>query len=249
MSRRQRIWIILAIAFCGIVGVFFVPPIAQNPDYHDFSDGRDWLGIPNFGNVASNFLFVVMGVLGLYTVGRDRQKYRTGEYVGWMVFFFGVLLTGFGSSYYHWAPNNNTLVWDRLPMTIAFMSLLSLMIRERIDARAGELLLPVFLAAGLFSVGYWHCTELLGHGDLRPYALVQFLPMILIALILVLFPLHDSRTKYLLYVFASYALAKVFEHYDDQIYALLSDAVSGHTLKHLTAAAGIWWMIKYAKKA
>jgi hypothetical protein len=248
MSKKLRIGLILATAMSCIAGVLFIPPIAQDPAYHDFSDGRTWLGIPNFANVASNFLFIVMGACGLYTVGHRSQQYKTGEYAAWMIFFFGVLLTGFGSAYYHWSPDNNTLVWDRLPMTIAFMSLLSFIIMERINVRIGFALLPVFVFTGLLSVGYWHYTESLGQGDLRPYALVQFLPMVLIGLILVLFPLRDGRTKYLIYVFAWYALAKLLEHYDDQVYSLLGNTVSGHPLKHLAAAAGMWWMIKYARK-
>jgi len=248
MSKKLRISIILAVALICIAGVFLMHPIVQDPAYHDFSDGRTWLGIPNFANVASNFLFIVMGALGLYTVGRNTSKYKTGEYAAWMVFFFGVLLTGFGSSYYHWSPDNNTLVWDRLPMTIAFMSLLSFMIMERINACIGFILLPVLIFTGLLSVGYWHYTESLGQGDLRPYALVQFLPMVLIGLILVLFPLRDGRTRYLIYVFAWYALAKLLEHYDDQVYALSGHIISGHPLKHLAAAAGIWWVIKYARR-
>ena len=249
MTRQFRIAIILAAALAGVVGVFFLPPIAQDQAYHNFADSRAWLGIPNFGDVVGNAPFVVMGVLGLYTVSRERQNYERAEYRAWKAFFLGIFLTGFGSAYYHWAPDNHTLVWDRLPMTIAFMSLTSLIIMERIDARIGARLFPLFMLAGVFSVEYWRYTESLGQGDLRPYALVQFLPMIVLALVLALFPRPDRRTSWLFYTFGFYVLAKLLEHFDRQVYEALGHAVSGHTLKHLAAAAGTWWMIKYAKRA
>lgn len=248
MSRSARITVILLTMLACITGVFMLPPVAQDPAYHTFADSRQWLGVPNFGNVVSNFLFVVMGLFGMVAVTRHRADRKNGEYIVWMMFFLGVFLTGFGSGYYHWSPNNDTLVWDRLPMTIAFMSLSSLIVMEHIDRKVGGLLFLALLVIGTMSVWYWHYTESLGHGDLRFYGLVQFLPMIVIGLILILFPLRDSRTRYLLWTLGWYVLAKLLEHYDSQFFAISGNLISGHTLKHLAAATGIWWMIKYARK-
>ena len=44
--------------------------------------------------------------------------------------FLGIALTGFGSSYYHWDPNDRTLFWDRLPMALSFMAILAIVIGE-----------------------------------------------------------------------------------------------------------------------
>ena len=161
--------------------VFLFPPIAQDLAYHDFADKRPLAQVPNAGDVLSNIPFCIVGLWGLLMLWRQRGG-DTAARLLWHVFFFGVFLVGFGSGYYHWAPDNQTLVWDRLPMTIAFMSLFSLVIAERIRPSLGYALFPLLLAAGAGSVWYWAYTESIGAGDLRPYALVQFLPMVLILL-------------------------------------------------------------------
>jgi hypothetical protein len=119
-------------------------------------------------------------------------------------------------------------------MAIAFMALFSFFLSEHINVRLGTWLLWPLLAIGLFSVLYWIYTENLGAGDLRLYALVQFLPVLLIPLIIILFPSHTYRKKYIWYLIGLYALAKVAEHYDDEIMSAVS--ISGHTLKHIFAA-------------
>ncbi|PYU18912.1 MAG: hypothetical protein DMG30_26090 [Acidobacteria bacterium] len=114
--------------------------------------------------------------------------------MAYAVFFLGVALTSIGSAYYHWAPDNGRLVWDRLPMSIAFMSLLAAIITERITVNAGLRSLLPLMALGIASVLYWHLTELKGQGDLRLYGLVQFYPVMAIPLLLTLFPARYTRS-------------------------------------------------------
>jgi hypothetical protein len=244
-SRQTRLGFLVLAAVAGIAVAYSFPPIAQNPAYHDFADGRAWFGIPNFGNVVSNLPFVFLGLWGLISSGRRRSDLKNPEYIAWMTFFTGVFLTGFGSGYYHLAPDNDTLVFDRLPMTISFMGLFSALFVERVSSKAGLYLLPGLLAAGFLSVWYWHYTETLSHGDLRPYAIAQFLPMLEIILIICLFPVKHKKTKYLVYTAGCYILAKGLEYFDPQVFTLLGTTVSGHTLKHLAAAGGVWWTIIY----
>lgn len=243
MTKTHKIYLLLALAAVCIAGVFYLPPIAQDPAYHDFADKRGLAGVPNFGDVVGNMPFVIFGVIGMLQAWRNRL--RLDGVVLWLVFFFGVFLTGFGSAYYHVSPNNDTLVWDRLPMTISFMSLFAVIIMERIDATMGKRLFPILLITGIFSVWYWDVTESIGEGDLRPYALVQFFPMLALLLILKLFPAADGRSKYLFYTLGWYLLAKVLEHFDDQVFTLLGGITSGHTLKHVAAALGTGCMISY----
>jgi hypothetical protein len=157
-----------------------VPPIAQDPTYHDFADQRSLLGIANFGDVVSNVGFVVVGLLGLtYVVGRRGMTVPPAASDCWpyAVFFVGVALVAVGSGYYHLAPSNGTLLWDRLPMTVAFMALFAAFIVDRIHSRLGvTVMLPLLIALGIASIAYWHVTEAAGHGDLRFYDLVQFYP-------------------------------------------------------------------------
>jgi hypothetical protein len=245
LSYPQRVACIGIVATISIAFVFFLPPLPQDPAYHQFADQRPWLGIANFGDVAGNFVFLLTGIAGMLTAWRNRGM-LPDSFI-WMTFFLGVFLTGIGSGYYHLAPDNHTLVWDRLPMTIAFMALFPLIIAERIHRRAGKFLFPLFLAIGIGSVWYWNWTENTGHGDLRLYALVQFLPLLIMLLTLALFPARHAGTKYLLYTFGWYILAKLLEHFDPAVFTLTGEMASGHTLKHIAAAIGTGCMIFYMR--
>ena len=231
-----------------MVGVTaLVPPVAQDPAYHHFADQRGLFGVPNFLNVASNLPFLVVGALGLLFLAGDHRGggpafIAPEERRPYWPFFTGVALTSVGSAYYHWRPDNATLFWDRLPMTVAFMGLLASVIGERVSRRAGQRLLWPLLIAGVGSTLYWHLGELRGMGDLRPYGLVQFGSMVLVPLILVLFPARYTGTAYLWISLGWYALAKVFEYFDHGLLALTG--VSGHTWKHLASAASAYWILR-----
>ena len=112
----------------SLLGLFLLPPIVQNQDYHDFANQRTLFGIPNFWNVISNVPFIGIGAVGLWQFGRSQ---------GTMLLFLGIFLTGFGSAYYHLEPSDQTLFWDRLPMAIGFMVIFAIVIEERVDRRAG----------------------------------------------------------------------------------------------------------------
>ena len=207
------------------------------------ADERTIAGIPNALNVLSNLPFAIVGLLGLAAVRavkstfddpRDRWPY--------MALFAGVLLTAVCSSYYHLAPDNARLVWDRLPMTVGFMGLFAAMLTERVNPRIGRALLVPLVFAGVGSVIYWFWSELRGVGDLRPYLLVQFGSLLLVALILVLYPSPRDNGRYIVGGLLIYALAKVFEVADAWLFEF-GHIVSGHTLKHLVAAAGVWFLV------
>ncbi|NKB58517.1 MAG: alkaline phytoceramidase [Alphaproteobacteria bacterium] len=241
MTFTHRI-LILGIMFSATLAALgFVPPIPQDPNYHNLADPRPYLGIPNFGDVTSNAGFLIVGVLGLMTVlgrkGREIFTNRT-DALPYIVFFAGVGLVSIGSSYYHLVPDNDRLFWDRLPMTIAFTALFSAIVADRIDRTTGiKWLLPILIALGIASLLYWDWTESQGRGDLRFYGLVQFYPMIALPVICWLFPkARYTGGGYLIWVIFWYAAAKVLEYFDAEILALLGGAVSGHSLKHLAAA-------------
>ena len=155
------------------------------------------------------------------------------------VLFLGIFLTGLGSSYYHWSPNDDTLFWDRLPMTLCFMAILAIMIEERVNAKAGRFLLWPLLAIGLFSLLLWR-----GTGDLRLYVWVQFFPAVALVALFLMFPPRWTGTSYWLVAAGFYALAKLLEFYDAAVYSA-TRILSGHTLKHLAAAAACWAILRY----
>jgi hypothetical protein len=252
LATRRRVWLLVALSLLMIAVAASVPPLAQDPAYHAFADARTVLHMPNFLNVTSNLPFVLVGALGLAYLTRDR---RTGGHAAFVtpgarqpywLFFTGITLTGVGSAYYHWRPDNATLFWDRLPMTIAFMALLASVIGERIGRRAGARCLWPLLIAGAASTLYWHLGEQRGAGDLRPYGVVQFGSMVLVPLILVLFPARYTGTRYLWMSIGWYGLAKVFEYFDHGLF--MRAGVSGHTWKHLASAVGAYWILRMLER-
>ena len=224
----------MAGAIAIIAGFALTVPIPQDPAYHLFADDRTLFGVANALNVFSNLPFLVVGAWGLAYVLRHGPV--SGDLkAAYAVFFLGVFLTGFGSGYYHLAPANGTLVWDRLPMAISFAGLFSGVVGEFVSTRLGRRLLLPLLVVSAGSVVYWAATEARAAGDLRPYAVVQFLPMLLTPFILVLRGRGKPLTRYFWALILFYALAKVAEFYDASVYTAFP-AVSGHSLKHLLAS-------------
>ncbi|VAW42291.1 Expressed protein precursor, partial [hydrothermal vent metagenome] len=233
--------LIPSITIAAIIAMFFIQPIPQDSAYHNFVDGRTILGIANFWNVMSNLPFLLVGVMGLIQLQRLKTIAEMG--VAYWLLFFGVALVAFGSGYYHLAPDNHTLVWDRLPMTIAFMSLFAIIIAEFINIQKGRLLLFPLLIVGVLSVFYWQYTEANGAGDLRFYALVQFLPIVLIPIMLLLFPAKFSKVSGYWWLLLAYVIAKFLEYFDTQIFALSANIISGHSIKHMAAAFGMYILL------
>jgi hypothetical protein len=243
-----RVWLLVAVVLASIIAIFFVPPIPQNEAYHDFADQRTMLAVPNSLNSISNLPFLFVGALGAAFVLRGMGGTQTAfieRYERWpyFIFFLAVALTAFGSTWYHLRPNDHTLVWDRLPMALGFMSLVSAVICERIGVKTGLRLLIPLILFGTTSVIYWNVTQANGHGDLRPYALAQFGSLLVLLLLVALFPPRYTRGTDLIVSLGFYGLAKILEAADRQIFAL-GGAVSGHTLKHIAAAVSAYWILR-----
>ena len=244
--KRENIGVLLIAVSAVIVlfGLLSRSPIPQDLAYHDFSDNLGWFNIPNILNVLSNLPFLIIGLLGLHKLTKLNSLNIINDnkfaYVG---LFIGTTLVAFGSSYYHLWPNNQTLVWDRLPMTIAFMSLFSIVISEFISIKLGKILLAPLLILGLLSVSYWHITEANGHGDLRFYAIVQFFPILAIPIILMTFKSSFSQVNGYWWLLLAYIAAKIFEHFDAAIHDILV-VISGHSIKHVAAALGIYLLLR-----
>lgn len=252
MPDDNRLRIILAIAAVAIITTLSIDPIAQPQDYHNFADQRDLLNIANFYNVLSSLPFLIVGIMGMRLVGSGRASGGLAELQGlYLTFFAGVFLTGFGSVYYHYHPGNQTLLWDRLPMTIVFMAFFSAIVGEYISSGIALKLFVPLLASGITSVVYWYVSELNGSGDLRAYILVQFLPALLIPLILLLFNSSLNGDKYIWGITGAYTASKLMELFDTQLYSALG-MISGHSLKHLTAAFAtfiFYWALRGRKKS
>jgi hypothetical protein len=185
-----RLWLLFAVAAACIVGVFLSPPIPQSEAYHSFADRRGLLGIPNCLDSLSNIFFLVVGALGVRSTVRDEVSgafIKRAERWPYRAFFVAVAFTAFGSAYYHLAPSDGRLVWDRLPMSLGFASLLAATIAERIRVHVGLRMLAPLMIFGAASVLYWEFTQARGNGDLRLYVLAQFGSLLLLLLLVALF--------------------------------------------------------------
>lgn len=233
--NRHLILASLVVVTVGLL--IYIGPYPQDPKYHLFVDKLTLWGIANFFNVMSSLAF--LGV-GLWGVLKCRTEIVSEDYkCPYLIFAFGLILTTFGSGWYHLDPSNPSLVWDRLPMTISFMSLFSLILRDFVHGKTGKKILIPALLFGAASIWYWHVTD-----DLRPYIFVQFLPLLLIPFILYLYAPKYGSSVSLIFALCFYGAAKAAEYLDWQIYDALGTGFSGHTIKHLLAAASSYYALK-----
>jgi hypothetical protein len=256
LSFKHKTGLLITLFLLSVTALLFTAPIPQDPSYHKFADTRSYLGLSNFGDTASNLGFTLVGCLGLWSVFGPRRDLifdEKSDSWSFATFFTGVGLVSLGSAYYHLAPDNDRLFWDRLPMTVAFMALFYAILEDRIDGVSHRFcflplgLLPVMVALGVASLLYWDWTESQGRGDLRFYGLVQFFPMIALPVICWLFPkARYTGGGYIIWIIVWYGLAKVLEYFDAQIFDMLGRLVSGHSLKHLASAMAafmVWRMM------
>lgn len=233
---------LMAMAFLGtFYWMFSKPVIVQDLNYHSFVDERAFMGIPNAQNVLTNICFLFAGFLGLRELTGDKLKTKKS----WLWFFISIVLVAPGSAYYHWHPDNSTLVWDRLPMSMGFMALYVVLLSEHVSLKIEKFLYFAILV-GLLSVGVWVFTT-----DLRFYFWIQFSSFLTIPLILLLFPSFYTKKYLYLITLLIYGLAKWAEVKDREVYELTNNIISGHALKHILAAIGLaalWWMIKTRKE-
>jgi len=249
MSFRLRV-VILAVFVGAAIGValaYFPEPYPQPLSYHQFADQRTLLGVPHALNVISNLPFLIVGVWGLLFMASAKSRrpdvfVERAERGPYWVYFVGLVLTAIGSAYYHADPINDRLTWDRMPLAITLMSLFTAVLAERLYWRFASWLLVPLVALGVGSVIYWHVSEVRGAGDMRVYLMVQFLPMLILPVLLVLFKPRYTGTEDLVASLGCYGIAKALEYFDGKIYEQ-AGFVSGHTLKHLVAGLAAFFIL------
>ncbi len=235
------------LAVAGTGALLLVPPLRQDPAYHAFADDRAMLGVPRFMDVVSNAPLLLVGVAGLVAVLRARggAGANRAERWSWAVFCLAIAATGLGSAWYHLAPADASMVWDRLPLAVAFMAFFSALVAERVGPRAGAACLPLLAAFGAGSVLWWGAGAAAGAGDLRAYVFAQYYPLAAVPVVLTLLPGRPGGARAVAAAAGWYMAAKVFEHFDRETLLALG-AVSGHTIKHLLSAAAVVSLLRYA---
>ena len=231
------------LALCALLApwltAWLLPSFAQPQSFHDYADQRVWLGVPHAADVLSNLPFFVVGALGLHFSLLGWRTQNPNAFsdqraaLPYALLFLGILLTAFGSSWYHAQPSDATLVWDRLPMALGFAGLVAGALTDRAPQRIWQFLLA-FAAVGAGTVLYWNMSR-----NLVPYLVMQvgFIAAALIATAWIT-PRYTRANR--VYAAAGlYAIAVIFERLDHQVFALLGGLISGHTLKHMFACAAI----------
>lgn len=242
MTRKEQIGvgILVSSTLLAILIAIFIGPIFQDEGYHQFSDETTIGSVPNFWNVISNLPFLVIGCMGIRHFRNKKIPVAKAPY---FLFFGGVAMVGLGSAYYHFHPTAETLVWDRLPMTVAFTSLFSIVFTEFVSKKWGQFMLWPLVGLGLLSILFWQTT-----GDLRLYGLVQFYPMVAMLVVLVFFSSSQTPAWGYWWLFGWYVVAKLFEAGDVEIHEVLG-IMSGHPLKHFAAAIGIYGLLRMYQKS
>lgn len=217
-------------------------PIAQLAHYHEFADQNRLLGIPHFADVMSNLGFALVALWGWHVLApaSGSESLRHG-WVGYRLFLVGVFLTACGSSYYHLAPDNGSLLWDRLPIALSCAGLLAGVWSDVWQKRADALVIVLGVFA-VISVLWWRFTDQSGVGDLRPYLYLQALPLLLIPLWQWAHRSPGAERLAFGLAIAFYVLAKWAELNDHAIATALG-CMTGHTLKHLLATAAVWMVV------
>jgi hypothetical protein len=245
LAATWRGKLLLLITVACVAAAILLPAMPQPLSYHQFADCRTLFGVTNFFNVSSNLPFLVAGAWGLVIIFQGGGNFiEPREQLPYLVFFLGALLTCLGSAYYHAAPDNTRLVWDRLPMTLGFAGLVAAALAERLNLRLGQRALWPLLAMGVITVLYWYGSERTGAGNVMPYGVYQGWSILIIVLVLIWYPaMRYTHGSLLAWAAIWYGLAKLFETFDLQVYRLLGGTLSGHTIKHLVAAIAVFAIV------
>jgi len=238
-SYSRQLLVVVSVAV-PLVLLFSRPPIRQPQEYYEFADRRVFLGIPNFFDVTTNLAFLLVGIAGLRFCFKNHWE---GLRAAWITLFVGLASVSFGSSYFHWNPCDDTLVWDRVSLTIGFMGLVVAILGEYVSIRVGRFLLVPALFLGTASVFYWHWLD-----DLRFYLWIQLMPLLAIPVVMVLFRSGYSHQWFVVAALGCYVLAKITEIYDREIFIFTQRLISGHSLKHLLAALGCFALVVMLKR-
>ncbi|MDR2709974.1 MAG: hypothetical protein LBB65_01325 [Burkholderiales bacterium] len=240
------LWVPPLLVGAMIVAFYFYGSISQPLGYHHFADQRMIGGVPHGADVWSNIGFALVGLWGFIRLfpKRHQPQLRQG-WPGYALFLLALIGTAAGSGFYHWAPDNFHLIWDRLPIALACAGLLAAVRCETRRTGEGWAAAAALGIIAIASVAWWYISGALGQDDLRPYILLQCLPLVLIPLWQSAYRVPMADRKAFLLAIGCYVLAKLAELGDGALFNSLQ-FISGHTLKHLfatLAAAVIVWRL------
>ena len=243
---RRQVWLII-VAILIVYGLLrlLLGLLPQDPSYHRLADTRTFLGfIPRAGDVLTNLAILAAGLFGLAL--RDRMTVAPEERTALNLLIAATVLTALGSTYYHWAPSNVTLVWDRLPLAIILISVLVLVMADRLHPLFARHGLWPLTALAVVSVIVWGVSEAMGKGDLLLYLIVRVGAGVSIAMLLILRKPRHTGTKWMVIAVLCEILMAALERLDHEIFHLTGGWISGHSLKHVMVGVALgfvfWWL-------
>lgn len=239
-DTRSSLEVVLAVMAAALLALAFSgSPIAQVAGYNEFADQRVLWHVPFAADVLSNAGFLLAGLAGIVGLRRlPARAISNMQRAMAMLFFAGVLLTALGSAWYHAHPDDAGLAVDRSAMAVAFAGLLGLAVAVHVSERAAALAGLALLVLGPVAVHAWAST-----GNLRPWVVLQGGGVLVLVWLAMLRPCTGAPQIDWWLVILAYAVAKLFEVADHEVYALTAGVMSGHTLKHLVAALAAWPVI------
>lgn len=238
-SHRAE-WLFYAGCATLLVLACLGPLVPQAARYHDFADQRVMAGLHNAMDVLSNLPFLIIGLLGYWlAVWRAPGVVKASGARLWLTLVFGGLVaTAIGSGYYHLAPSDWRVFWDRMGMVPVFAGVLGLAVQSLMPQRAAVIATAMVLLGGPVALWVWLQT-----GQLLPWALLQGGGMLLLGVLAVWQwrkPVAAPHIQWpLAAVVAWYVLAKLLELGDATIWAASAQMVAGHGLKHIAAAMAL----------
>ena len=237
MFKVKKEELMLVAVVLGLLALaVFGQGITQPAQQHAFADQRAWAGVPFAMDVLSNLSFAAWGFVGMMCLHGLFKRIRINtEHVLASLFFAGLVLTAAASSWYHLQPDDAGLAIDRLGMVVAFAGLLGLAVAGRISHKAGACMAVAVLLLGPVSVWFW-----LTSGNVLPWLVIQFGGMGLMVWMAAIKPLPGALAVRWGVVVTVYAIAKLLELADHQVYEMTRHAVSGHSLKHMVASFAAW---------
>lgn len=242
-QKKSKLALLLIIALVLFMVTLLIPPFPQPVSYYDFADKRMFFGIPHTSDIFSNILIFGFGIYGIiFLLCHRLQQTTRAEKILWILFFAIVALSAIFSSYFHLQPNDLRLALDRIGLSFLFMSFLSLMLIERLGEKIGLAIAPLLFLLGIGSVLYWIKFQ-----DLRFYALIQFGSLLFLLPLFLFFPSTKPGKGFLFLALGLYALGKICELWDESIFWMLKNTLSGHALKHLLSSAGVLALIAYLR--
>ncbi|CAL9206089.1 unnamed protein product [Musa hybrid cultivar] len=230
-ENRGRVW--AGAILLWLLLMLATPRISHSHAFHLFADMRNFLGVPNTLNVLTTFPFLLVGVPGLVLClsGCCFGISLRGEMWGWAFFYAATATAAFGSAYYHLRPDDDRVVWDKLPTMTSASSLLSILVIERIDERMGISCLSSLITLVLVSIACERTFD-----DLRLCMMFHIVPCIAIPALLFLFPPKYTHSRFWFCATGFYLLARFEAIADKKIYSASRYIISGHSLEHLCLA-------------